>query len=462
MEEWLFWGENGEFGPFRKQKDGWPNEGDVMRGFRLKNGMSPEELAQCYGEELAKQDKRLANTRITARWICKMEQKNQVPADFTRRRILAKLLNIPPALLGLATLEQILPKLAEKPTTARVVAPAILKPHSHISLEGYKDQIRTFWTLNETSQAHSVLSNALASVQQLEDLEKQSAGDLQVYVRELLYGYYRLASRVYRDMVDSPNAYRSANLAVRVARNLNRNDLLATALYNRGVVRMAWGRNGDKVVTQGIIEPNRERFTEALRDFQQALPLAHPKLQGLLLLWISRVQGLLCRSVTDITLALNNLEQAGKFIGKEETSSDFYTNVLQQGVAGGIDEEEYILCRALTLNNVGLPEQAIEAFESLEKLDAKKRRGKDQTRHHAWLEAVEAQAYLQMKEYPLATTKATSSFLVLKDINSLNNITYVQSITESLLTSPYGNQKEVKGLERMITRYHQARRRKGQ
>ncbi|MBO0796440.1 MAG: helix-turn-helix transcriptional regulator, partial [Ktedonobacteraceae bacterium] len=99
MPETTFWGVKGEFGPFTRQADGWPNAGEVIRYYRKRLEMSAETLAQKYGEA--------TDTHITARWILKMEQHNRVPTDIVRRRVLANLLHIPPMLLGLASLEAV-------------------------------------------------------------------------------------------------------------------------------------------------------------------------------------------------------------------------------------------------------------------------------------------------------------------------------------------------------------------
>jgi hypothetical protein len=47
--------------------------------------MSAETLANRYGEELARYFGSQAGAKITARWILKMEQKNQIPIDMVRR-----------------------------------------------------------------------------------------------------------------------------------------------------------------------------------------------------------------------------------------------------------------------------------------------------------------------------------------------------------------------------------------
>src|SRR6266516_2837255 len=97
MSVQIFWGEKGEYGPFTRQEDGWPHAGQVIRHYRRKQKMSAEELASHYGKAI--------NAQVTARWILKMEQQNQVPVDISRRRILTNILHIPPVLLGLASLD---------------------------------------------------------------------------------------------------------------------------------------------------------------------------------------------------------------------------------------------------------------------------------------------------------------------------------------------------------------------
>src|SRR5258707_147316 len=468
MEQRYYFGKLGEYGPYRKQINGWPHEGDVMRDFREKQGISPEMMAHRYGEALANlgEQERPAKTQFTSRWICKMEAENQIPMDFTRRRILINILGIPPALLGLTSLEEILPRSLAEILSGEAAtphsAPSALKDHSPINLDTYKTQIRIFWMLNETRQAYNFLDLVRATIEHLETLEKQSAGNLQRNVRELLYSYYRLVCRVYRDRMEFPSAYHYANLAVRVTKYLERNDLIATALYARGVVRLAWGEHGNKVVSNGMSELNHEKLKEALGDFDRAFPLAGPQLQGLILLSKSNVQGFLRASATDITIAARTMDRAGKFVWTEEKSPDFYSNILQHGAAHGLSEEQYLVESAMTLNAIGRSDLAIETFETLERLDAKKRRGKDQTRHYARIEVVEARAYLQTKEYALATYKATSAFLVLRDIYSLENIAPLQTITNSLLESPYRNQKEVKKLAQMLTSFYQPSREKKQ
>ena len=54
MEAKVFWGKQGEFGPFTCQGDGWPCAGEVIRHYRRLRQMSAETLARRYREELVK------------------------------------------------------------------------------------------------------------------------------------------------------------------------------------------------------------------------------------------------------------------------------------------------------------------------------------------------------------------------------------------------------------------------
>jgi tetratricopeptide (TPR) repeat protein len=462
MTKPVYWGKGGEYGPYSVQEDGWPNAGEVMRAYRLKRGWSAAEVARQYSEALKSLSKcKKEGTPVkpvSATWILNMENENRVPTDITRRRLLADLLQIPPILFGLGSFEQALFK-PKAETSALPKGPTILNQNLSPDLPRYEREIRAFWLLNETSHAHGVLRDIVAAIKELEALEEQTSGDLQRHVRELLYSHYRLASRITRDVLELPAAYTYANHAVRVTKSLGRKDLIAAALYARGFVRLTRGIFGEKAAI-GMIEPNREKLTEALSDFEQALPLARPQLKGLLLLEVSRVQGLLRGSATDITKALSTMELVGKLIGSERGNEDSYTRILLDGVVKGLSEEEYLLGSAITFNAVGRPDKALEVFEDLEELDERKRRGKDHTRHHAWVEIVQAQAYLGTKQYNVATVNAARAFLVLRDIDSVGHIANIRAIYNDLLKSPYCGHKEVKELGEMLTDYYQSRGRK--
>src|SRR5207245_2082770 len=102
---------------------------EVIRCYRRLCNMSAETLANRYGEELAKHCGKGTEAKATARWILKMEQKNQIPTDIVRRRILARILDIPPFLLGLASLD-----VAQPCQVAQIELPMVLR-YTSLDLE---------------------------------------------------------------------------------------------------------------------------------------------------------------------------------------------------------------------------------------------------------------------------------------------------------------------------------------
>jgi transcriptional regulator with XRE-family HTH domain len=85
---------NGVDYEFDVDKDGYPNCGQVMRYFRRLKGYSASYVADKLGD-------------VSERWIFKMESENSVPEAISRRRAICLLLDIPPALLGLATVDDV-------------------------------------------------------------------------------------------------------------------------------------------------------------------------------------------------------------------------------------------------------------------------------------------------------------------------------------------------------------------
>jgi len=447
----MFWGTHGEYGPFSPQADGWPNAGEVVRHYRTAAHMSLTDLARKYGEA--------TKTTVSKQWISQMERSNEVPTDITRRQTLVKILQIPPILLGLGSLEQIRFAGSETISETKIQAPVILKQRASRDLSLYEAQIRAFWLLSETSQAHDVLKDMIISIQQLEELEKQSSGAYQRALRELLYSYYRLVTRVHRDLLNLPTALYYANQTIRVTNCLERKDLLANAFFMRGFVQFIWGLRG-KDAAFGIIRPQREKCIKALQDFELAFPLARPQVKGLLQLEMSRLLAHLSSSAIDTTIALKTMDQAEKLVGSSSKRADAYTTIVLDYMANGLDEEGYLLGRAVTFNSLGYHSHALETLDAVDRLDRKKRRSKDQTRHYAWLDVVQARTYLGLKEYYIATDRIINAFLVYEDLDSLTNMAFVHDVYDLLCASPYRENVEVKMLGQMLTNYYETVRRK--
>src|SRR5258707_9131489 len=279
MEERVFWGEQGEFGPFTQQKDGWPNAGEVIRDYRRIRNMSAETLASCYGEELAKHFGSGVEAKITARWILKMEQKNQIPTDIVRRRILANILDIPPFLLGLASLEVVIRHQDIQPQVPSVLA------YTSLDLEWYGKEARILWQLHYAHTAQDALTDLLDYIHNLVFIHQNAKGNFERRLSELLNSYHRLTATILRDRGHFEKAYFFANESVSMAKAMGTDpyasQIASASQYTRGVVNFAWGVFGEHV-KKGYISFHKEKIQAALFDFEQASKYASPQLKGII------------------------------------------------------------------------------------------------------------------------------------------------------------------------------------
>lgn len=440
MLEKIFWGEKGEYGPFTAQEDGWPNAGEVIRYYRRKLEMSAEELAKQYGEVI--------DTQVTARWILKMEQQNKVPADITRRQALARILSIPPILLGIAALEQVTHNPAVEISTPS--APTLLKHTPTVDIAKYEQDARVRWLLSYTGE--EAFNEIITNIRELEKVEHWSSGDLQRHARTALNSHYQLASDIARHQGNFATAWTYANHAVRVTKLLDINDFLAAALYRRGYTNLERGVFGDKV-TLGImnLEPERKQIEAAIVDFEEALLHSRPQLKGAIWLELSRAQGIMQH--TSLTLSLTR--HAESMVGVGNSIADPLEQILLEGALNGLNEGMYLLGKAASLITIGRTTTALEFLDELDELKNGKGIARNQTRRLAYADTLRAEASLGTKDYITAATRAISAFQIFRDIHTIERIAWINSI-HTRLVERYGNHPKIKDLGQMLADYYAA------
>ena len=434
----IFWGENGEYGPFTSQEDGWPNAGEVIRQYRRTQAMAAEDLAQHYGHAIG--------ASITARWILRMEQQNKVPTDITRRRILAKLLDIPPVLLGLAALDT---TIAHAPTSQTQAQTRFVFPVVSFDLEWYRKEARIFWQLHYAQAAHDSLTDILRYLQDLLQIHQTAQGDLKRHLSELMNSYYRLASMIRRDQGFFAEAYRYANEGVRCAKDIGNHtyalEVVAASQYTRGVVNFAWGVFGNHI-RSGRVVILPEKIAAALADFERALKYANPQLKGIIYSEMARAKALLSPSPTEMTIALKLMEQAEHFLDRDNRD-DFYTQILLSGDLKGLDKKRLMLGRARTFLAMQRPGKAFEEFSELEMLNA----GPTHTRRRGWTQILYAQAAFDLGDYTTAAERAMSACRDCMEVHSLPHLARARELYLKLRTSPYKDHNEVKRLGKLLS-----------
>ncbi len=254
-------------------------------------------------------------------------------------------------------------------------------------------------------------------------------------------------------------AYAYDNNAVRVAKSLQEEVtkdtekiemgwLIARAQYSRGYSQLEWGLYGTSD-EQGRFQPDQAHIRAAIADFEEAGKYASPSLKGSILQELGRAQGFRRRSEIDTTLAQKTAEAAGNWVGIVGAQDDPYVQILRNGRPGGLTTGAHHLGKAITFNAVGRPDMAKQALDDLEKLTAG-RIPRDQTRNNAWADIVWAQTALGMKDFDIATMKATNALLVCQDINSVMNIAIIQNIYAQLRQTPYKEKQDVRNLGKLL------------
>jgi transcriptional regulator with XRE-family HTH domain len=450
-----YWGEGGQYGPFEIQQEGewagWPDAGQVMRYFRRKAGLTAKELGVLYGKAVNPD-----GSPVTERQIFRMELENKVPVDINRRKLIARLLNIPPVLFGLAALEDI--TLEPQPQTAPVRTTGQTKlVRTAIDTSPYQNNVRTLWQLHDTGHAQDKLGQLYADICDLESFEQQAQGDLRYHVQEILLGYQILATHIVRDQRHFKRAYYHANETVRVAKSMDDRDLIATALFTRGWTRLEWGLYG--VMKQGIFQVQSDKLHEAIHDFEEAKKIfpfqderqgMHPQLLGRLTTYMNRAEAALALSKKDRVSAskLIALDDVADTAGRQNIN-DPYMRVILTGTRSGLHQAAYLSNRSAVFMAAGLPGKALKELNSLEALTENTYR-KDETRQITWLDILKANIYIGLEEFNLATKLARQALLACQDINSITNTAIITDIYGRLLRTRYGASSDVKELGEIL------------
>lgn len=446
-----YWGEGGQYGPFAVQTGGewagWPDFGQVMRYFRkkVKPPLSAQKFGEIYGKEAEE------GHAVTERWVLRMELENKVPLDINKRKTIARLLNIPPMLFGLAVIDDLT---LESYLQSQVSAKGQTRlTKVEVDTTKYQSNVRTIWQMHDTGAAQSELGHIETDIRELEILEEKIRGDLRNHLQEILFGCHLLACHVVRDERRFNLAYTHANEAVRVAKSLNDSDYTATAFFMRGWTRLEWGLYG--TAPNGVFQVQQDKLEAAIRDFENAknvFPVQdgkeymHPQLLGALTVYLSRAQAALATSrgeqVPVSTLVA--LDDIADTVGRQHID-DIYTRALVTGTRKSWHKAGYLNTRATVFNTAGQPGHALKELNALESLVEKSYR-RDETRQFVWLDLLKSNVYMGLGELGPATEHARKALLACQDINSVTNLSIITDIYERLQRSSHKGSSDVKEL----------------
>ncbi|MBV9019435.1 MAG: hypothetical protein JOZ71_01840 [Ktedonobacteraceae bacterium] len=412
MDELFYWGEDGQYGPYHAQANGWPNAGEVMRDFREQKAMSAEELGEVYGRATHKEQQ-----PVSARRIHQMEAENDVPTDIERRRVLASLLDIPPFLFGLATLEDVVkqPAGTEQTPPEKRLAPSA-KKSIVVDIEEYSTFLTFGWAQFYNNTAHTLVSGIHKRIRTLETVAREVGGIQAEQAKNLLCPYHFLLIDIARDQCHYATAFNHVNSLLELAQDMDREDVLATALLRGGLTNCGKGH-----------------YAAAAFNLRQVLPLAEearPQLQGYILQAAGLALSYTAITEQEKTFALKQLDEAYNIIRAGPIEED--------GSFVKLAEGWHYRSRSEALLAQHRPKDAQQVLK-----EAERSIGPDQPRRYIYVEIWQVYIYLALGYLPIATTTALHILEIAEVITSKHAVLRVADIYKRLRTSEYRNHVDV-------------------
>jgi tetratricopeptide (TPR) repeat protein len=315
-------------------------------------------------------------------------------------------------------LQQLLGGIGATSLTARISAsyssPAFSVPQQITKIPGqlehYQQQLSAYWDGYFTSPGESAITAIETAIDDLQSMSPY-ANALSGSIQELLCQYHQLAADQFRDRGRFSAAFEHGHLAVYLAEQMRNVELLAAALYRRGLTYFDAGQ-----------------IDAAFRDLSEALPFAkisRVQLKGMVYMEAGRFQAYLARSEQDHVQAMNLLDQTAHIVyGGERLEPDAGHVKLNQG--------RFHIGRAATLLALQQPRQAEGELCLAEQLTPA-----EYQRRHAYIKILRARSYFSQKKFEQATHLALEAFHLCLTVYSESNIADILRLHKELSHSPF-------------------------
>lgn len=430
------------YGPYRVDKDGVPFLNDVVRDFLNKRDMSEEEFGQKLGRLI-----RRTYSPYTKGRISQMLQDNSFPNARPRRWVIAKLLQIPPALMGVKSLDELLI------TTKQPLKTSIIQAYPTIpcefDIQEYHLALKNYWLIDHTNTATEALGEFEQRIFLIEqeclygELDRKSKCNRKEFLQliQLLCDYHILFSNVARDQEYYNPAIIHLNKAYQLAKNYQLQDTQVAILCRRGGVLDGQGRSYEYVLNQTKAQ---KYFSLAKDDFLAAQTLEnkfYPGLRGYAHIGLGLASSHLASNPYELHQAILEIQKAWHFVGRDKDSEDTYFVRL--------DEERYHLDLASTYLSapVEIARYPKDARRELRHA-CLARTNPNAKRRQAFHTILKAQSYLLEKEYEGSSQTLLTALSQARAIHSKENIARITAACNKLLATNYGqNSTDVGELE---------------
>jgi len=213
------------YGPYRVDKDGVPFLNDVVRDFLDKYQISSEDFGKRLGRLI--RQKPYSKGRIS-----QMLKDNSFSDEKPRRWVIAKLLQIPPALMGVETLDDLLVPIKKQAKPKNTIIQTYCAIPKEFDINEYRHSLKNYWLKNYTSTTGLVLEEIDLKIAVLEQksLYEEWTRRESIGVIRLLCGYHMVFASIARDQEAYDPAISHLNKAYKLAKNYTLLDTKAAIL----------------------------------------------------------------------------------------------------------------------------------------------------------------------------------------------------------------------------------------
>ncbi len=410
----LCWWLQEGFPAFLADPYGYPNPGQVVKYYReQKKRGNPSWTQIGLGVAL----------NISDVAVRGMENSNESLDSVSRRRALVFILGISPALLGLDGSHYV-PEIQEDRFTRRTGESWHLEK---VSIHRFRQSLPFYWNGYYTSELLNPLKEISELLRDLSATLLEARGAQRQQGLDLLVRYYQLASTIARDQCNYQAAFFYANRAVKLARCLGDNELLASSFLRRSFISF-----------------EQENIEAALIDLNSACPYARSSrssLKGLVFQVAGHVQSHLARGMSEQKHALALLDEAGRlaYAGPYEDDENFIR----------FSADWYHVERAEAFLALSKPDEALSELD----VAAGSMVQDAHARRLAHLNIYRAKAHIHRNELADATAYALTALTVSSAIQSNIKVSLIFGLYQELKRSTYGHSPDVARLGLLLRSY---------
>jgi transcriptional regulator with XRE-family HTH domain len=393
-----------------RDEDGFPVAGLVVRHYRNKKGWTQEQLAR-----------KLGTKDLMVRM---METKNQGLDSIERRRLLCKILGIPPIVLGLGSLEQ-LERVLQLESTPLKTTPTVLQQSSTPTIDTYNKLLVEYNNTNIVQSGASLIDAVEMSIPTLYSQIRDTSYKKEKH--ELLYlawEFHNIAHKLEADYK------RNISLSIR---HLGHMLTIAHELHNPNLLAITHQRLAYLRLLEGP-QQARVEIDAALAHLKNATPVVQSDVYGLAarIYLLSKVDG------GDISTSKYFFDRSKKTQPKNIGPTDSPTPM-------GLT---VVRCQLTQIDTLIAGKHANDALDIIEQIESNTPSGYQRREAHLSIDRAQCFLLLDYPEYAIQLLE--HGYTISKDIGDRDKIRQIRNIYRQLKAGPYKNNRAVLDFEERL------------